>query len=156
MKMKDQWGMQSDPSLNNMHIPRFHLAFPIHDLESARKFYMNVLGCSLGRESNKWIDFNLFGHQIVAHLSPKDYDSVRTNVVDGDNVPARHFGVILSWNEWESLCNRIKDSGVQFLIKPRIRFKNAKGEQGTFFITDPSDNALEFKSFKHDSMIFER
>ena len=87
MKMKDQWGMQSDPSLNNMRIPRFHLAFPIHDLESARKFYMNVLGCSLGRESNKWIDFNLFGHQIVAHLSPKDYDSVRTNVVDGDNVP---------------------------------------------------------------------
>jgi extradiol dioxygenase family protein len=117
---------------------------------------MNVLGCSLGRESKKWIDFNLFGHQIVAHLSPKDYDSVRTNVVDGDNVPARHFGVILSWNEWKSLCNRIKDLGVQFLIKPRIRFKNAKGEQGTFFIKDPSDNALEFKSFKHDSMIFER
>ena len=139
-----------------MTFPRFHLAFPVHDLELARKFYTNVLGCSLGRESDKWIDFNMHGHQIVAHLSPKDCSPVQTNPVDGDKVPARHFGVILPWNEWETMCERISLSPVNFLIEPKKRFKNSKGEQGTFFILDPSGNALEFKSFKDDKMVFEK
>jgi len=139
-----------------MTLPRFHLAFPVHDLELARKFYTGILGCSLGRESKKWIDFNFHGHQIVAHLSPKDCELSKTNDVDGTQVPARHFGVILSWDEWESLVKKLNNSDINFLIKPRIRFKTKKGEQGTFFILDPSGNALEFKSFKDDKMVFEK
>lgn len=147
--------MPSDPYLNKMNIPRFHLAFPVHDLELAREFYTKVLGCSLGRESDKWIDFNLYGHQVVAHLSPKDCSNVQTNSVDGDKVPALHFGVILPWNEWESLGKKISESAIHFMIEPKTRFKEGKGEQGTFFIQDPSGNALEFKSFKNDKMVFE-
>jgi len=138
-----------------MKIPRFHLAFPVHDLELARKFYINVLGCTLGRESKKWIDFNLFGHQVVAHLSPEDCTEISTNSVDNDEIPSRHFGVILPWDEWEELCRKIKNDGLKFLIEPKKRFKKKKGEQGTFFIQDPSGNALEFKSFKDDKMVFE-
>ena len=137
-------------------IPRFHIAFPVHNLESAREFYVNVLGCDTGRESNSWIDFNLYGHQIVAHLSPDDCSPVSTNPVDKDNIPCRHFGVILEWGQWEVLQNRIKKLEHRFLVEPKIRFKSKKGEQGTFFINDPSGNALEFKSFKNDSMVFEK
>ena len=139
-----------------MAIPRFHLAFPVSDLKKTKEFYMQVLGCSVGRESDKWVDFNLYDHQIVAHLSPKDCFSTATNVVDGDQISSRHFGVILPWNDWEKLCEKIIDLGLQFIIKPKIRFKNKKGEQGTFFINDPSGNVLEFKTFKNDHMVFEK
>ena len=139
-----------------MNIPRFHLAFPVIDLEETRNFYLVILGCSLGRESETWIDFNFFGHQIVAHLSPEDCHEIKSNKVDGDKVPSRHFGVILSWKNWESLCGKLKKNKVQFRINPKIRFKNEKGQQGTFFIDDPSGNVLEFKSFKHDLMVFEK
>ena len=139
-----------------MTLPRFHLAFPVHDLELARGFYADILGCEQGRESKNWIDFNLYGHQIVAHLSSNNCEPVETNDVDGNQVPAKHFGVILPWNEWESLVDKIKKSDLKFLIEPRIRFKKRKGEQGTFFLNDPSGNALEFKTFKHDSMVFEK
>ena len=137
-------------------IPRFHIAFPVHNLESAIEFYVNILGCESGRESDSWIDFNLYGHQIVAHLSPDDCSPVSTNPVDKDNIPCRHFGVILEWSQWEVLQNRIKKLEHRFLVEPKIRFKSKKGEQGTFFINDPSGNALEFKSFKNDSMVFEK
>ncbi len=137
-------------------IPRFHLAFPVHSLESAREFYVNILGCDTGRESVSWIDFDLYGHQIVAHLSPDNCRPVSTNPVDNDNIPCRHFGVILEWGEWEALQNRIKKLDYNFLIKPKIRFKSKSSEQGTFFVNDPSGNALEFKSFKNDSMVFEK
>ena len=140
--------------MNSM--PRFHLAFPVHNLESAREFYVNVLGCDTGRESDSWIDFDLYGHQIVAHLSPDDCSPVSTNPVDEDDIPCRHFGVILEWGEWEVLQNRIKMLKHKFLVKPKIRFKSKPGEQGTFFVNDPSGNALEFKSFKNDSMVFEK
>ena len=139
-----------------MLFPRFHLAFPVIDLESTRTFYTGVLGCTLGRESNKWIDFNLYGHQIVAHYSPEECTRSIKNKVDGDKVPSRHFGVILPWDRWEALCQKIKNQKIIFMIKPKIRFKNLRGEQGTFFIQDPSGNVLEFKSFKDDSMVFEK
>ena len=132
----------------------FHLAFPVDDLYAAREFYVNVLGCSLGRASDKWIDFNFYGHQIVAHLSPKSKQLIHKNDVDGNQVPGFHFGLILPWNAWESLIQQIAESDVDFMIEPKIRFKNKAGEQGTFFILDPSGNALEFKSFKDNNEIF--
>ena len=139
-----------------MNIPRFHLAFPVHDLEKAKTFYTSTLGCPLGRESDNWIDFNLYGHQVVAHLSPKDCMNTKTNPVDGDSIPVRHFGVILPWADWEELCKILISRNIEFLIEPRIRFKNVSGEQGTFFIQDPSGNALEFKSFKNDKDVFKK
>ena len=142
--------------MGNNNLPRFHLAFPVHDLEIAREFYSNILGCKIGRESKKWIDFNLYGHQIVAHLSPQDCMVVNTNSVEKDEIPCRHFGIILDWNSWESLQNKLNKKKYKFLIKPKIRFKSKPGEQGTFFINDPSGNTLEFKTFKHDSMVFKK
>ena len=139
-----------------MNIPRFHLAFPVHDLKEAKSFYTSTLGCPLGRESDNWIDFDLYGHQVVAHLSPKDCINTKTNPVDGDSIPARHFGVILPWAEWEELCKNLTSQNIKFLIKPRIRFENVPGEQGTFFIQDPSGNALEFKAFKNDKDVFKK
>ena len=136
-----------------MTITRFHLAFPVIELESTKKFYTEVLGCKLGRQSNKWIDFNLFGHQIVAHLSDENYIK-NTNLVDNQNIPVRHFGVILKINQWDKLVEKIKKNKIDFLIEPQIRFKNKKGEQRTFFIVDPDNNALEFKAFKNDESIF--
>ena len=137
-----------------MDIPRFHLAFPVHDLEQARLFYTELLGCEIGRHSDTWIDFNLYGHQIVAHLSPHDCSLTKKNEVDGDDVPSRHFGVILPWDKWDQLVKILKDKNVNWLIEPKVRFKDAPGEQGTFFITDPSGNNLEFKTFKNDENIF--
>ena len=134
----------------------FHLAFPVLDLEEARDLYMNTLGCSIGRESDQWIDFNLYGHQIVAHLSPNEIKDVNRSQVDGDAVPVRHFGVILENNEWQKLVDRLKTKGEDFLIEPRVRFEGKSGEQRTLFILDPSGNALEFKSFAHDGHIFRR
>lgn len=136
--------------------PRFHLAFPVRDLKEARTFYIDILGCTSGRESNLWIDYNFYGHQIVTHLSPEDCQPVHTNAVDGNQIPSRHFGVILPWAEWETLARRLESIKVSFLIKPKIRFKNKSGEQGTFFIQDPSGNVLEFKTFKTDEEIFKK
>ena len=134
----------------------FHLAFPVLDLEEARDFYVNTLGCSIGRESDQWIDFNLYGHQIVAHLSPNEIQDVSRSQVDGDAVPVPHFGVILENNEWQKLVDRLKTKGEDFLIEPRVRFEGKSGEQRTLFILDPSGNALEFKLFAHDGHIFRR
>ena len=139
-----------------MDIPRFHIAFPVNNLKSTKDFFTKVLGCSLGRESDKWIDFNMYGHQVVAHFSPEDCIKSNVNKVDGDRVSCRHFGVILPWDKWKKLREKIKNKKIGFMIKPKIRFKNLKGEQGTFFLKDPSGNVLEFKSFKNDSMVFEK
>jgi len=133
----------------------FHLAFPVKDLEETRDWYTTILGCSIGRESSNWIDFNLFGHQIVAHLSD-DLNLFDTNEVDGENVPVRHFGVILEPLEWIALKEKLISNQVRFIISPTTRFKNKSGEQSTMFIQDPSGNALEFKSFSDDDMIFKQ
>ena len=137
-----------------MDIPRFHLAFPVHDLKMARAFYVDILGCGTGRYSDKWIDFDLYGHQIVAHLAPEDCRPGNKNEVDGDHVPSSHFGVILLWEKWKELSEIIINKEIEFLIKPKVRFKDSYGEQGTFFISDPSGNVLEFKTFRNDDDIF--
>lgn len=136
-------------------LPLFHLAFPVHDLEAARHFYLDVLGCSTGRESGRWIDFNFFGHQLVAHLAPRETASA-TNQVDGKDVPVRHFGVILQWDQLQMLAEKLRSAGVKFQIEPGIRFQGQVGEQATMFIRDPSGNALEFKAFRDASRIFAR
>lgn len=132
----------------------FHLAFPVSDLETTREFYCNVLGCTTGRTSDHWIDFNMYGHQVVAHLKPEETAQTSTNQVDGDAVPVRHFGVILEMDEWNDLADRLKKSGIGFIIEPHIRFQGQAGEQATMFFLDPSGNALEFKAFADPSMIF--
>jgi hypothetical protein len=134
----------------------FHVAFPVRDLKSTKEFYTTILGCSVGRTSDHWIDFNLFGHQVVAHLSPKEAGMVDTGDVDEKKVPVRHFGVILEWNQWHEFADKLKAKNVQFIIEPYIRFKGEVGEQATMFLLDPSDNALEFKSFKDQSFIFKK
>lgn len=132
----------------------FHLAFPVSDLEATRDFYCNVLGCTTGRTSDHWIDFNMYGHQVVAHLKPEETALASTNQVDGDSVPVRHFGVILEMDEWHDLADRLKKSGISFIIEPHIRFQGQVGEQATMFFLDPSGNALEFKAFADQSLIF--
>jgi hypothetical protein len=132
----------------------FHLAFPVSSLESAREFYGALLGCPEGRSSDTWIDFNLYGHQIVAHLAPDEVGHRRTSAVDGDEVPVRHFGVVLSMQEWETLARRLREQGVRFIIEPHIRFKGEVGEQATMFFLDPSGNALEFKAFADPARLF--
>lgn len=139
-----------------MSQPPFHLAFPVNDLEATRRFYVQLLGCDVGRESDHWIDLNFFGHQITGHLAPEEARIVATNPVDGKAVPVRHFGVILEWGTWERLAERLKSKGVEFLLGPYIRFKGEVGEQATMFVLDPSGNGLEFKSFKDPSRIFAR
>jgi len=139
-----------------MTSPRFHLAFPVADLPRTRQFYVDLLGCRVGRESGRWIDFDFFGHQITAHLSPEEAQSVAANPVDGDDVPVRHFGVILDWDEWHQLAERLTRNRTPFVIAPHIRFQGQAGEQATLFIRDPSGNALEFKSFKDMTRIFAR
>jgi len=131
----------------------FHLAFPVDNLEKTREFYTKTLGCNEGRSSDRWIDFDMYGHQVVAHLIDK-VEKVQTNPVDGDDVPASHFGVILDMKDWESLSARLKSSGMKFIIEPHIRFRGELGEQATMFFLDPCGNALEFKAFKSDSRIF--
>ena len=132
----------------------FHLAFPVHDLEEARRFYGGVLGCTEGRSSDIWVDFNLYGHQIVAHKVGTVSNQVRTNPVDHDNVPVPHFGLVLGMEEWEALAARLRDKQVEFLIEPKIRFKGEIGEQATMFLLDPSGNALEFKGFRDFANVF--
>ncbi|MBX9858533.1 MAG: VOC family protein [Sphingomonas sp.] len=131
----------------------FHLAFPVHDLAAARAFYGGLLGCEEGRCSDHWVDFNLFGHQIVAHLSPSA-SAAHHNPVDGKDVPVPHFGVVLTMADWEKLAARLTEAGIDFPIPPHIRFKGEIGEQATMFFRDPSGNALEFKAFADDAMIF--
>jgi extradiol dioxygenase family protein len=131
----------------------FHLAFPVHDLDQARAFYGGLLGCPEGRSSSRWIDFDLYGHQIVAHLS--ESSAARThNPVDGHEVPVPHFGVVLEWDEFHALAERLREAGMVFVIAPYIRFAGAPGEQATMFFLDPSGNALEFKSFRDFGQIF--
>jgi len=137
-----------------MDIPRFHLAFPVRDLAEARSFYGGLLGCPEGRSSDDWIDFDLYGHQVVAHLAPGEAGTASTNAVDGHGVPVRHFGVILDLPAWEALAERLKAAGVKFVIEPYVRFKGQIGEQATMFFLDPSGNALEFKAFADDAMVF--
>jgi extradiol dioxygenase family protein len=139
-----------------MTFPRFHLAFPVTDLHLTRQFYVEVLGCRVGRESTSWIDFNFFDHQITAHLSPEETRSVAANPVDGDQVPVRHFGVILEWEAWHELAEQLERAKVPFVISPHIRFQGEVGEQATMFVRDPSGNALEFKSFKDMGRVFAR
>ncbi len=122
----------------------FHLAFPVHDLDQARAFYGDVLGCPEGRSSEEWIDFNLYGHQIVAHLAPEECTPVQTSDVDSHGVPVRHFGVVLDMPTWKTLAQKLQDAKTAFIIEPYIRFKDQPGEQATMFFLDPSGNALEF------------
>jgi extradiol dioxygenase family protein len=133
--------------------PRFHLAFPVRDLEATRRFYVDLLGCGLGRASARWLDFDFFGHQITAHLVSEG-GGENANEVDGDAVPVPHFGAILPWEDWQTLAQRLRDGGVAFVIEPRVRFAGRVGEQATMFLRDPSGNALEFKSFRDESRVF--
>jgi len=132
----------------------FHLAFPVNDLADTREFYGGILGCSEGRSSERWIDFDLYGHQIVAHLAENGAGVRASNHVDVDSVPVPHFGIILPMNEWEELAERLRNHGVEFIIEPKIRFKGEVGEQATMFFLDPSGNALEFKAFADFSQVF--
>lgn len=132
----------------------FHLAVPVHDLSEARNFYGDFLGCSEGRSSDEWIDFDLFGHQFVAHLNKNMKAENHVNAVDGHGVPVPHFGVVLEWEAWEVLAKKMKARGAQFVIEPYIRFKGEVGEQATMFFLDPSGNALEFKAFKDIGQLF--
>jgi extradiol dioxygenase family protein len=134
--------------------PLFHLAFPVHDLAQARRFYGGLLGCPEGRSSEAWVDFNFYGHQVVAHLAPEEAGHRQTSAVDGDDVPVRHFGAILPMPEWESLAGRLTAAGVRFVIEPHVRFKGEVGEQATMFFLDPSGNALEFKAFGSIDQVF--
>ncbi|MBX7054440.1 MAG: VOC family protein [Pyrinomonadaceae bacterium] len=132
----------------------FHLAFPVTDLAAAREFYLNVLGCTEGRSSDHWVDFDLFGHQIVAHLAPEHAGVRATNDVDRDHVPVPHFGVILPMEQWVALADDLSAKGVEFVIEPKIRFAGEVGEQATMFFLDPSGNALEFKAFADLAQVF--
>lgn len=136
--------------------PRFHLAFPVDDLEAARAFYGGVLGCREGRETEHWIDFDLMGHQIVAHLAPEECAETETNPVDGKAIPVRHFGLILDWDDFDPLAERLQAAGSDFIVEPYLRFAGKPGEQKTLFVRDPSGNALEFKAFRDDRMVFEK
>ena len=132
----------------------FHLAFPVSSLIDTREFYETLLGCSVGRTTERWIDFNFYGHQITAHLKPEEVRAAQKNEVDGDAVPVRHFGAILEWSDWEALAKRLKAEDIDFIIEPHVRFKGEVGEQATMFFLDPSGNALEFKSFQDQEQIF--
>jgi extradiol dioxygenase family protein len=135
-------------------IPLFHLAFPVKDIAEARRFYGDLLGCAEGRSAPNWVDFDFYGHQVVAHLAPEECGHRKTSAVDGHDVPVRHFGAILPMGEWEALARRLTAAGVDFIIEPHVRFKGETGEQATMFFLDPSGNALEFKSFADMSQVF--
>ncbi len=132
----------------------FHLAFPINDIEETKQFYIKHFGCRIGREDKKWVDFDFFGHQLSAHVKPEELKKTEKNIVDGKDVPVRHFGVVLPWDEWQLLSKKLIDDNISFVIDPYIRFKGEVGEQATMFFLDPSGNALEFKSFKNQESLF--
>lgn len=139
-----------------MSLSPFHLAIPVYDLPAARAFYGDVFGLPEGRSSDHWVDFDFYGHQLVIHEHPKtaSQESAHTNAVDGHNVPVPHFGIILGWDEWEALADRLRARETQFVIEPYVRFKGQVGEQATMFLFDPCGNALEFKAFKDMSLLF--
>lgn len=148
---------QAQPEARPSALVPFHLAFPVHDLAAARAFYGTLLGCPEGRSSATWIDFDLKGHQIVAHLAPEDCARAgATNSVDSHDVPVRHFGLVLGWDDWHALAKRLEAAEADFLIAPYIRFAGQPGEQATLFVKDPSGNALEFKAFKDPAQLFAR
>ncbi len=138
---------------NPSQLRPFHLAFPVDDLDAARKFYGEVIGCSIGRSSDHWIDFNFYGHQIVAHLT-EESRSQSINIVDDKSVPVPHFGIILKMPDWQDLAERLRLAGTKFIIEPSVRFAGEIGEQATMFFYDPAGNALEFKAFADDGQIF--
>ena len=131
----------------------FHLAIGVKNLESARAFYGDLLGCAEGRSAERWVDYDFFGHQLSLHLISSS-DDAHTNPVDGDSVPIPHFGCVMPWSDWHALAERLEGRGHKFILGPRIRFKGEVGEQATFFVFDPSQNALEFKSFRHPDRLF--
>ncbi len=137
-----------------MTLRPFHLAFPVDDLAAARDFYGKAMGCREGRSSSEWIDFDFYGHQIVAHLAPGEAGDRASNHVDGHGVPVPHFGIVLSMADWQELADRLRAASVDFAIEPTIRFKGQPGEQATMFFRDPSGNALEMKAFADDAMLF--
>jgi extradiol dioxygenase family protein len=162
-----RWRRARDPALAlagcarlpRMHLPttpypRFHLAFPVTDLEEARRFYGAFLGCGEGRSSPDWVDFDFFGHQIVAHKVDRAQMSDATSLVDGQDVPVRHFGVVVDLATWQALADRFKAAGVKFIIEPYVRFRGEPGEQATMFFLDPFGNALEFKAFGDMNRLF--
>ena len=133
----------------------FHIAIPVHNLNECRTFYREVLGCEEGRSSDHWVDFNLFGHQLVIHYKPKTTENgLHTNAVDGQNVPVPHYGVVLPWETFEEFSHGLRKKGVEFVIEPYVRFKGEIGEQATMFFLDPAGNALEFKAFKDLGQLF--
>jgi len=136
-------------------LPPFHLAFPVHDLAAARAFYGGLLGCPEGRSADLWVDFDFFGHQIVAHLSPDAKPRAHHNPVDGHDVPVPHFGAVLTMDDWKALAARLRDS-VEFVMEPTIRFRGEPGEQATMFFLDPSGNALEIKAMRDPAGLFAR
>lgn len=133
----------------------FHLAIPVSDLDRANDFYVNMLGCSKGRSSTKWIDFNFYGHQLVCHEVKKSVNK-NSNDVDGNNVPVPHFGIILGWEQFQKLSANLQSKNINFIIEPTIRFKGKVGEQAIMFLKDPSNNAIEFKSFRNNDEIFKK
>lgn len=140
--------------MNTQIISPFHIAIPVHNLSECREFYRDVMGCEEGRSSDHWVDFNLFGHQLVIHYKPKDENDLHTNLVDGKAVPVPHYGVVLPWEEFESFAAKLKTQNVNFIIEPYIRFMGEVGEQATMFFLDPAGNALEFKAFKDINQLF--
>jgi extradiol dioxygenase family protein len=132
----------------------FHLAFPVNDIAVARDFYGSLLGCPEGRSSEHWVDFDFFGHQLVAHLAPEECGHKSTSAVDDHQVPVKHFGVVLTIPDWKALADKLTKAGIRFVIEPYVRFEGEVGEQHTMFFLDPSGNALEFKAFANDDMIF--
>lgn len=132
----------------------FHLAFPVDDLEAARGFYKGVLGCGEGRSSPDWVDFDFHGHQIVAHLAPRECGGAATSAVDGHGVPVRHFGLVMAMDDWQETADRLTKAGIKFVIEPYVRFKGQPGEQATMFFTDPAGNAIELKSFRDMNQLF--
>ncbi len=142
------------PQTNPAMLSPFHLAFPVDDLAKARQFYGEVLGCPEGRSSEDWIDFNFYGHQIVAHLAPSQTGLAQRNAVDGHGVPVRHFGIVLPMSDWDGMADRLKSQGIEFIIEPYTRFKGEPGEQATMFFLDPSGNALELKAFGDITNLF--
>jgi len=137
-----------------MSLPPFHLAFPVDDLAAARRFYGELLGCPEGRSADEWVDFDLYGHQIVAHLVPESAPRRVTNEVDGEHVPVPHFGLVLAMDQWKALAQRLEASGVEFVIAPTVRFAGEPGEQATMFLLDPAGNALEFKAMANPANLF--
>ena len=139
-----------------MSVRPFHIAVPVHDLDAARGFYGGLLQCAEGRSSDSWVDFNLYGHQFVCHCSDAKLVPSATNTVEGHNVPVPHYGVVLDFDQWEALAERLRAAGANFIIEPTVRFYGEPGEQATLFVLDPSGNALEFKAFRDDEQLFDR